>query len=108
MARRLKRGFGIATRYANAANCLQTLMKGSPSARSLDDSDALHDEELALSEPFNPTFTYPIFGEHEKIFGYKGLSINVREHRIPHKPMLKVSALLRVREPEAAPRDHLR
>lgn len=49
----------------------------SPLARSLDDSDALQDAELEATEPFNPTFTYPIFGEKEKIFGYKGLDIKV-------------------------------
>ncbi|KAF8921043.1 histone acetyltransferase type B catalytic subunit [Mucidula mucida] len=27
---------------------------------------------------FHPTFTYPIFGEEEKIYGYKGLSIDMR------------------------------
>ena len=27
---------------------------------------------------FEPTFTYPIFGEQEVVFGYKGLSIKVR------------------------------
>ncbi|KAJ2570515.1 histone acetyltransferase 1 [Coemansia sp. RSA 1807] len=26
---------------------------------------------------FHPEFTYPIYGEHERIFGYKGLSINL-------------------------------
>ncbi len=28
-------------------------------------------------ESFSPTFTYPVFGEEEKIFGYQGLDINV-------------------------------
>ncbi|KAI9782383.1 MAG: histone acetyltransferase 1 [Geoglossum umbratile] len=27
---------------------------------------------------FNPRFTYPIFGKEERIFGYEGLSINLR------------------------------
>lgn len=32
-----------------------------------------------MAEPsFNPEFTYPIFGDKEKIFGYKGLDIQVR------------------------------
>ncbi|KAJ1813781.1 histone acetyltransferase 1 [Coemansia sp. RSA 2598] len=26
---------------------------------------------------FHPAFTYPIYGEHERVFGYKGLSINL-------------------------------
>jgi histone acetyltransferase 1 len=34
------------------------------------------DDEQDIVE-FNPSFTYPIFGENEQIFGYKGLFINV-------------------------------
>ncbi|KAF2200894.1 acyl-CoA N-acyltransferase [Delitschia confertaspora ATCC 74209] len=30
-----------------------------------------------LPEPFHPEFTYPIFGEEEAIFGYRGLKINL-------------------------------
>src|SRR5947207_4385493 len=26
---------------------------------------------------FHPKFTYPIFGEEERIFGYKGLQVNI-------------------------------
>jgi hypothetical protein len=36
------------------------------------------DPEARVLMPFNPTFTYPIFGEKEKIYGYKGLQIEVR------------------------------
>lgn len=32
----------------------------------------------AVKESFSPTYTYPIFGEEEKIFGYQGLDICVR------------------------------
>lgn len=32
-------------------------------------------------EPFHPTFTYPIFGDKEKIFGYKQLQIEVSHPR---------------------------
>ncbi|KAJ9101913.1 hypothetical protein QFC19_004994 [Naganishia cerealis] len=28
-------------------------------------------------EPFHPTFTYPIFGDKEAIFGYKGLKVRI-------------------------------
>lgn len=46
--------------------------------RALEDADALSgEEELAAIEPFHPDFTYPIFGEQEKIFGYRGLDIKV-------------------------------
>ena len=33
---------------------------------------------LQTVHEFHPTFTYPIFGEEERIFGYKGLNIDVR------------------------------
>lgn len=33
---------------------------------------------LQTVHEFHPTFTYPIFGEEERIFGYKGLHIDVR------------------------------
>ncbi|WVQ78755.1 histone acetyltransferase type B catalytic subunit [Cryptococcus sp. DSM 104549] len=46
--------------------------------RTPDDEDVLMLEEEQAIEPFNPAFTYPIFGEHEKIFGYKGLDIKLR------------------------------
>ncbi|GAA6009078.1 hypothetical protein JCM10207_004085 [Rhodosporidiobolus poonsookiae] len=38
----------------------------------------LDEEEHVLVEPFSPTFVYPIFGEQETIFGYKGLEIDYR------------------------------
>ena len=47
------------------------------SVRALDDVDQLSEEEIQLVQPFNPTFTYPIYGEKEVIFGYKDLKINV-------------------------------
>ena len=47
-------------------------------ARAPEDEDALEAEELSPVEPFAPTFTYPLFGEQEKIFGYKGIYIKVR------------------------------
>lgn len=47
------------------------------SVRSGEDADALEGSDRVLIEPFNPTFTYPIFGDQEKIFGYRGLEIKV-------------------------------
>ncbi|KAI8141842.1 acyl-CoA N-acyltransferase [Fennellomyces sp. T-0311] len=35
------------------------------------------DSEPVSYTKFNPTFTYPIFGEQEVVFGYKGLSIKI-------------------------------
>lgn len=47
------------------------------SVRSPVDADVLEGDEVVVGEPFSPAFTYPIFGEQEKIFGYKGLTIQV-------------------------------
>jgi hypothetical protein len=49
----------------------------SPAVRALDDTDALHGEDQAAIKTFHPTFTYPIFGEKEKIHGYQDLEIRV-------------------------------
>ncbi|KIK54554.1 hypothetical protein GYMLUDRAFT_48688 [Collybiopsis luxurians FD-317 M1] len=44
--------------------------------RSAEDTKALGEEESYLE--FNPAFTYPIFGEEEKIYGYKDLNIDLK------------------------------
>jgi hypothetical protein len=41
------------------------------------DADVLEGDEVVTQEPFSPAFTYPIFGEKETIFGYRGLDIKV-------------------------------
>ncbi|WWC87700.1 histone acetyltransferase type B catalytic subunit [Kwoniella dendrophila CBS 6074] len=46
--------------------------------RDPEDEELLQYEDKQAIEPFNPAFTYPIFGEHEKIFGYKGLDIQLK------------------------------
>lgn len=46
--------------------------------RSKKAADELSEDERKLVEPFSPTFVYPIFGDEETIFGYKGLNIDVR------------------------------
>ncbi|PHH79078.1 hypothetical protein CDD80_5637 [Ophiocordyceps camponoti-rufipedis] len=40
---------------------------------------------------FHPKFTYPLFGEDEKIFGYKGLKISLRFRVNDMRPHLHVS-----------------
>lgn len=52
--------------------------------RSPIDADVLEGDEVVCEEPFSPAFTYPIFGEQEKIFGYQGLNIQVslRSHPV--------------------------
>ncbi|KAJ2563169.1 histone acetyltransferase 1 [Coemansia sp. RSA 1822] len=46
-------------------------------AMSSELSEEGDEEEGADVIEFHPEFTYPIYGEHERIFGYKGLSINI-------------------------------
>lgn len=41
---------------------------------------------------FNPKFTYPIFGEDERIFGYKGLKVNLLYDARDLRPHLSVSS----------------
>lgn len=43
-----------------------------------------------FEEPFNPAFTYPIFGEDEKIFGYKDVELNLRFRAHDLKPSFDI------------------
>lgn len=43
----------------------------------LDENLLESEEELRLTRPWNPEFTYPIFGTEEQIYGYKNLQISV-------------------------------
>ncbi|KAI0115798.1 histone acetyltransferase type B catalytic subunit [Nemania sp. FL0031] len=43
-------------------------------------------------ESFNPKFTYPIFGEDERIFGYKGLKVNLQFDARNLRPHLSISS----------------
>lgn len=52
---------------------------------SSDANEAVHisivqagDEDPITLSSFHPRFTYPIFGDEERIFGYQGLKINLR------------------------------
>ncbi|KAJ3798027.1 histone acetyltransferase type B catalytic subunit [Lentinula aff. detonsa] len=45
-------------------------------ARSVEDKKTLSEDERY--ENFHPAFTYPIFGEEEKIYGYKDLIIDLK------------------------------
>lgn len=40
---------------------------------------------------FHPQFTYPIFGEEERIFGYQGLRISLRFAAHDLRPNLEIS-----------------
>lgn len=50
-------------------------------ARTKAQEEELESQEHALVEPFSPIFVYPIYGEEETIFGYKGLDIDVSRIR---------------------------
>ncbi|KAI3343680.1 histone acetyltransferase type B catalytic subunit [Ustulina deusta] len=41
---------------------------------------------------FNPKFTYPVFGEDERIFGYKGLKVNLQYDARNLRPHLSISS----------------
>ncbi|KAI0181079.1 acyl-CoA N-acyltransferase [Hypoxylon sp. FL1284] len=49
------------------------------------------DSKLQTIASFNPKFTYPIFGDDEQIFGYKGLKINLKYDARDLRPNLSVS-----------------
>ncbi|KAJ2887314.1 histone acetyltransferase 1 [Coemansia aciculifera] len=47
-------------------------------SQDMDEEDENEEEEGGADViQFHPTFTYPIYGEHERVFGYKGLRISL-------------------------------
>ncbi|KAF9893753.1 histone acetyltransferase 1 [Aspergillus nanangensis] len=63
-----------------------------------DANDAVHltivqpsDEKPKTISSFHPQFTYPIFGDEEQIFGYKGLIIRLRFAAHDLRPHLHIS-----------------
>ncbi|KAI1334171.1 histone acetyltransferase type B catalytic subunit [Xylariaceae sp. FL0016] len=50
------------------------------------------DKSIHKIETFGPKFTYPIFGEDENIFGYKGLRINLLFDARDLRPNLSVTS----------------
>lgn len=40
---------------------------------------------------FNPQFTYPIFGEEERIFGYQGLRVSIRFAAHDLRPNVRIT-----------------
>ncbi|CAE6512502.1 unnamed protein product [Rhizoctonia solani] len=55
---------------ANDALCLKLV-------RAARDEGALTEDERGVIEEFHPTFTYPIFGDKETIYGYADLKISL-------------------------------
>ncbi|KAL7423933.1 histone acetyltransferase 1 [Cryptotrichosporon argae] len=75
--------------------------------RALEDADALvGEEERGAIEPFNPQFTYPIFGEQEKIFGYKDLEIKLHFASGSLKQLLEIKYSAKL-ESAATPADDI-
>lgn len=62
------------TAQANDALTL-TPRRAEPDLRVLDQDAA---PDAGLTAPCHPKFTYPVFGDDETVWGYKGLKINVR------------------------------
>ncbi|CRK30546.1 hypothetical protein BN1708_005187 [Verticillium longisporum] len=50
------------------------------------------DAGLKAIATFNPRFTYPIFGNEEQIFGYKGLKINLRYSANDMRPHVQITS----------------
>lgn len=76
------------------AMCVQLLMV----AGSSDANETLEISlvQAGLNAPktlstFHPQFTYPIFGEEQRIFGYQGLHINLRFAAHDLRPNLEIS-----------------
>lgn len=46
---------------------------------------------LRLVDTFHPKFTYPIFGDEEKIFGYRDLKISLRYRANDMRPHVDVA-----------------
>ncbi|EJT46988.1 hypothetical protein A1Q1_04231 [Trichosporon asahii var. asahii CBS 2479] len=69
-----------------------------------EDAEQLHGEDRVVIEPFHPDFTYPIFGDQEKIFGYKGLDIKLHFASGSLKQFLQITYDEKI-EDEATPAD---
>lgn len=73
-------------------NEFQTINDMKPEAWTTSSNDALKlslvDQDGATQ--FNPTFTYPIFGSSEQIFGYKGLHVYLAFDSITFKPFVNL------------------
>ena len=68
------------TGSANANEALQVSLK-----------KPTRDGPKQVHAPFNPRFTYSIFGDDEQIFGYKDLSIDLRFRANDMRPHVKIS-----------------
>ncbi|KAJ2724829.1 histone acetyltransferase 1 [Coemansia sp. Benny D115] len=67
-----------------------------------DDGDGDDDEDSADVIQFHPAFTYPIYGEHERVFGYKGLRINLSYAAGSLATLLEVTYTKRIDDMESS------
>ncbi|KAI5454777.1 histone acetyltransferase 1 [Naganishia albida] len=61
---------------ADANQAVSLRLVRDPKDESYKDIVGINGDRKVL-EPFHPTFTYPIFGDKEVIFGYKGLKVRI-------------------------------
>ncbi|GHJ85651.1 hypothetical protein NliqN6_2053 [Naganishia liquefaciens] len=61
---------------ANSNEAVSLRLVRDPKDENYKDLVGVKGDRQAL-EPFHPTFTYPIFGDKEVIFGYKGLKVRI-------------------------------
>lgn len=47
---------------------------------------------------FQPAYTYPLYGEQEQIFGYKGLSVSIKFASDDMTPLIKMGYTAKVKE----------
>lgn len=72
----------------NNRHLMLTASGSSNTTEALEISLFRGDEEIAQ---FNPLFTYPIFGDEEAVFGYKGLDISLSFASHNLKPHVEIS-----------------
>lgn len=53
--------------------------------------NAAEGNSLSTIASFHPKFTYPLFGDDERIFGYKGLKVNLQFNASDLRPNLSIS-----------------
>jgi histone acetyltransferase 1 len=92
------RGFALAQEISPSQSS-ELLMMATASEQWSSDANEAVQISLVIPGPkgpqtvheFHPTFTYPIFGEEERIFGYKGLHIDIRFAADEMRPNVFVS-----------------
>lgn len=87
------------------ANANDVIQLGLISAASTFADDEL---DIEISSTFHPTFTYPIFGENETIYGYKDLKIKLSFKSDNLSPLLDIKYRAKLQEVENGSSSNLR